>query len=327
MQCMLVARQLLSVCVVTAVLAVVAGNADQAKTAFRDGNCSFDNGYFADAVKMYTRALEQDPHNAKACFNRALANEMVDRKAAIRDWKRFLDISGSSPDGKAAASEVGERLDALEKMPALPSTLQPSAYLPKAGDYYNAVAQASAGLQFSRLPVKIFLGSLPQGWQTAIRQALDGWVKVFPLKEVPSREGADIVLSWAASTKESHRAGRENDWAQVERKEDGTIAKRTKIAFVDLDSSGHWSEEQKLATVLHELGHALGIQGHSDKPRDVMFGTIRDVQIEVTPGGPFSPPDIGPAPWNMSLPRNPSQRDVNTLIRLYNSPSPLKRLE
>jgi len=66
-------------------------DADQAN-AFREGNRLCDKGRFAEAVDMYTRVIEQDPGGLKAYYNRALANEMVDRKAAILDWKRFVEL-------------------------------------------------------------------------------------------------------------------------------------------------------------------------------------------------------------------------------------------
>jgi predicted Zn-dependent protease len=201
------------------------------------------------------------------------------------------------------------------------------------------VAQGSKGLQFTTFPVKIFIESVPQSWQRALRKALDAWIQVFPLEEVDSREAADIVVSWERLTKESQsgssldadarRPGREKDWVQVVKKDDGTILKRTKVAFVALDSSRHWSEEQKRATALHEIGHALGIQGHTERPGDVMFGIIQETLIEVTNQGAVTfPPQYGPPPakTSPSLPQKPSPRDVNTLIRLYNSPGPLTRL-
>jgi predicted Zn-dependent protease len=249
----------------------LAGNLSKAESAFRAGNRSFERGYFAGAVEMYTRAVERDPQDIKAYYNRALANEMVDRKAAMRDWRQFLELAGTDPACKAATSQVRERLQILEKKPALPDALQPSGYLPKAGDYYQQVAQSSEGLQFSQFPVKVFVGSVPKDWGRAVREALKGWLAVFPLEGVTSREGADIVLSWERSTKESRRPGWENDLVQVQKGDDGTIVRRTRVAFVTLNSSCHWSEEQKGATVSHEIGHALGIQGHSDNPRDVMF--------------------------------------------------------
>jgi len=277
---------------------------------------------------MYTRALEQDPENAKALYNRALASEMVDRKAAVRDWKEFLELAQNNPAWKAMAPQIRERVETLEKMPALPDSLLPSAYLSKAGDYYKEVAQGSEKLQFNEFPVKVFVGSVPKGWERATRTALESWIRVFPLQEVAWREGADIVLSWGASRKESQRAGWESDVVQVEKNDNGAVVKRTKTAFINLDSSRHWSEDEKRATVLHELGHALGIQGHSDSAGDVMFGTIEETLTEmVAQKAMTAPPRYGAPPANASpsLPHKPSQRDVNTLIRLYNTPAPLAR--
>jgi predicted Zn-dependent protease len=326
MRIRVVQRLLLPIFLWAAVLTQAAGDANRAESAFRAGNRFFDKGHFADAVDMYTRALEQDPQDAKVYYNRALANEMVDRRAAIVDWRQFLELAGTNPAWKAAASQVRERLQTLEKMPALPDSLQPSGYLPRAGDYYQEVAQSSEGLKFSKFPLKVFVGSVPKDWRRAVQGALDGWIHVFPMEEVASREGADIVLSWERSAKEPRRLGWEKDWVQVERKDDGTIVKRTRVAFVTLDLSQHSSGEQKRATVSHEVGHALGIQGHSDRPGDVMFGTIEEILIQLN--DPRAVPHSGLSSPNPSppLPQKPSQRDVNTLIRLYNSPGPLARL-
>ncbi|MGD0695561.1 MAG: tetratricopeptide repeat protein [Terriglobia bacterium] len=321
-------RLLLPIVTLVAVLTIAAADSDQAESALRAGNRFFDKGRFADAVDMYTRALEQDPQDVKVYYNRALANEMVDRKAAMRDWRRFVELAGTNPAWKAAASQAQERLRTLEVMPALPDSLQPSRYLPRAGDYYQDVAQGSRGLQFSKFPVKVFVGSVPEDWQRATREALDGWIQVFPLEEVASREGADIVLSWTRSAKESLRPGWEEDWVQVQKKDDGTIVKRTRVAFVTLDCSHHWPEDQKRATVSHEIGHALGIQGHSDSPKDIMFPLIQETLTKPTDQGLGpAPPYFEPSPVNPSpsMPKKPSQRDVNTLIRLYNSPGPLMR--
>jgi predicted Zn-dependent protease len=57
---------------------------------------------------------------------------------------------------------------------------------------------------------------------------------------------------------------------------------------------------------LHELGHAMGLAGHSDTKSDIMF------PIELTPDGKAG----------FSLQRNPSlsPRDINTVKRIYSSP-------
>jgi len=327
----LILRWLLPSLILLAWLTPAAGKPRKAESAFRAGNRFFDTAYFREAVEMYTRALDQDPSNIKVHYNRALANEMVDRKAAIRDWEQVLELTGDNPDWKAAASQVRERLQTLAKMPSLPDSLQPSNYVPKAGDYYQEVAESSQGLQFDKFPVKVFVGSVPENWQRSTREALAGWSRVVPLEEVASREAADIVLSWQSSPDESGRLAWDKDVIQEE--DDGTTSRRKKVAVVMLDTTRNSSEAQKRAAVLHEIGHALGIQGHSNRSEDVMCDTIDLVVVHETrivtsvPAAGGSLPGVYPHSYVPTPPKKLTQRDVNTMIRLYNSPGYLARLD
>ena len=80
-----------------------------------------------------------------------------------------------------------------------------------------------------------------------------------------------------------------------------------------MDVSRRWSKDEMRAIVLHELGHALGIKGHSDSTKDIMFWQMQEKARQLPLPGPI------PFFWR-SLVKQPSQRDINTLIRLYNHP-------
>jgi predicted Zn-dependent protease len=300
-------------------LAVTAAGHDPSESFLRHGTELLHRGFFADSVAMFTRALEQNPKDVKACYYQALANEMVDRQAAIGDWRKFVELVATNPDSKEEVTQAEERLRALEAMPALPESLRPSRYVPRAGDYYQEVAGPSVGLQWTQFPVKVFADSPPEEGRRALEKALAAWMNVFPLQMVSAREGADIVLSWAKLPKGT--LGRERDLIQV-RNEDDRLVRRKK-SFISLDNSPRWSEREMRAVVLHELGHALGIEGHSDDSRDVMFDeevTILHLVQEGASGfyGTSSSTGI-----NTKL----TPRDVNTLIRLYNCPGPLVHLK
>ncbi len=107
---------------------------------------------------------------------------------------------------------------------------------------------------------------------------------------------------------------------QVE-KEDGRIVRRKK-SFISLDNSPRWSERERCAVVLHELGHALGIEGHSDDSGDVMFDEEVTILHLVQWGAGF----FG-TPTSTGINTKLTPRDVNTLIRLYNCPGPLVHLK
>ena len=55
---------------------------------------------FAEAAAAYGHAIEQDPQFLEAYYNRALADEMVDRQKAMAEWRRFADLAANAPDFK-----------------------------------------------------------------------------------------------------------------------------------------------------------------------------------------------------------------------------------
>ena len=149
-------------------------------------------------------------------------------------------------------------------MPRLPDSLRPSRYVPKAGDYYQESAGPSAGLLWTQFPVKVYADSPPEKWQAALQEALAEWNNVIPLRQVPTRQEAHIMMSWTRL--QGGRAGTERSFTVVG-KEGNRVFQRLDTASIVLDNSHHWSGTQIRFTLLHELGHALGINGHSNGPR------------------------------------------------------------
>lgn len=293
---------------------------DSARQSYRDANILFDQGRFADAVAGYNKAITDDPKYVEAYYNRALASEMVDRARALDNWQRFLDAAGDLPAYKWDVARIRARIQILKARPTLPEATQPGHYVPAAGDYYRDIAADSEGDQWRELPVKVFLGSAPNlKWQQGAREAFDLWSAVFPMQLVALPERGDIRMSWAASDMEEGRAGEENEWVAFKRVGDAITGRR--VATITMDLSRNWSKDEMRAIVLHELGHALGLKGHSDNKKDIMFWQMQDQKRQIrAPYFPF------PVFWK-SLVSQPSQRDINTLIRLYNSPGSIARFD
>jgi predicted Zn-dependent protease len=298
----------------SAVLSSSSALADHAAAvaAYREGNDLFDENRFAEAVAAYGRAIGEDSQYAEAYHNLALASEMVDRQKAIEAWQRFLDVAASREDLKYDVGRARARLQLLESMPALPEAMQPSHYVPAAGDYYYSISAESEGGEWRDLPVKVHLGNAPRlEWQDGAREAYDNWAKVFPLELVAEPKGADIRIGWDESMLEERHAGEESDWVQF-RYEGGRLQGR-RYAVITVDLSRRWSKDEMRAVIAHEFGHALGIKGHSPNKGDIMFWQVQERTYRVGVSGiPL------PAFWR-SLVKQPSQRDINTLIRLYNS--------
>jgi predicted Zn-dependent protease len=297
-----------------------AGANQSAKPLYAEGNGLFDEGRFAEAVAAYGRAMAEDPKYVEAIYNRALANEMVDRSKALEGWQQFLDAAADRPELKWDVARVRARMQILKDKPPLPEAMQPARYVATAGDYYRVIALTSEGEQWSELPVKAFLGNAPNmKWQQGTREAFDIWSAVFPLQLVAREETADIRLGWAESLEEAGRAGEESDWVRIKRV-GGQLSGR-RVAVITVDVARNWSKDEMRAIVLHEMGHALGIKGHSDSAKDIMFWQMQEKYHQVqAPRVPL------PIFWK-SLVKQPSQRDMNTLIRLYNSPGSIARFD
>ena len=120
----------------TAVPALAADRA-AAQASYQQGNEAFDQGKFSDAATAFGQATEQDPQFQEAYYNRALADEMVDRQKAIAEWKQFAQLAASAADFKYQVGQANARIQILELLPAYPEALQPTHYVASASDYYR----------------------------------------------------------------------------------------------------------------------------------------------------------------------------------------------
>ncbi len=287
------------------------GSSEKAKAAYREGNGLFDRGRFTEAAAAYDTAIAEEPQYAEAYHNRALACEMIDRQQALEAWKRFIDISTGREEFKFDVARIQARLKILESLPTLPEPMQPKHYVADAGDYYLRISRTSEGEEWKHLPVKVFLGSAPQmKWQEGAREAFDTWSEVFPTQLVALRREADIRLDWAGQDFPRGQVGEDREWVEFKREGNELMARR--IAVITVDVRFPWSKDEMRAFITHEMGHALGIKGHSDDKKDIMYWQAQEKKYGVAvPRVPL------PIFWR-ALVKRPSPRDINTLIRIYN---------
>ncbi len=205
----------------------------------------------------------------------------------------------------------------------LPSPLSAIDIHPAAGDYLDRIEPTLLGyLLWSRFPIRVFVDPGPDGsgsgtefdrqksalWQAAVGDALAEWGAYLPLERAERPEAADILI-WQQAP--PLKVWRDPETGRVEsrarsgearyefysaRTPEGTmiLAHRMTIYLGAKTSSLYLR-----ATIRHELGHALGLWGHSNEPTDALY-----------PQQVREPPPL-------------SARDINTLIRLYQQPTRL----
>ena len=181
------------------------------------------------------------------------------------------------------------------------------------GDYFSQVKPTGLGyLIWSQFPVKVSLEqfNLEEGegsrkryerWKKAIVAGIEEWSQYLPLEQVRGAGEADITIKYAKppwSPTFNSETGKfeipRSRSAETSYKfyfsEDNPPILRHRMTV--LISPG-MAYQSTLAAIRHELGHALGIWGHSPQPTDALyFAQVRD-----------------PLPI--------SERDVNTLKKVY----------
>lgn len=201
-------------------------------------------------------------------------------------------------------------------------------------DYFNYITLFSDGriTRFTEMPIQVYISQTIEDspYLPELRYAMREWEtateKLITFQEIDTSEQADIHISAGESSLITHldtRLGsaeltRINNSTQIIFSSDTTEQKiETKpniaqqeehtdpinkidfkvniILLLESDGSIDELEQNEMRTVcLHELGHALGLWGHSPYEGDINYAVVSA--------------------------QHPSKRDINTLRKLYNTP-------
>ncbi|MCF2147749.1 peptidase [Desmonostoc muscorum LEGE 12446] len=189
----------------------------------------------------------------------------------------------------------------------LPPTLAHWEDNTNSGDYFSQVTTTQVGyLVWSQFPIKVYVETpkavsekQAQTWVRSVLQAVQEWSAYLPLTLVQQSEVADITIVRKAPPLQispgSNIPRARSAQTTYELYTNNKVLSHRFIILLSPSQTGEYIR----AAARHELGHALGIWGHSPLQTDALyFSQVRK-----------------PSPISV--------RDVNTLKRVYQQPTTL----
>jgi hypothetical protein len=176
---------------------------------------------------------------------------------------------------------------------------EPKPAAPISEDYFASVRKFTGGTvaRWRSTPVRIHLPSgSPDSWQRSLEAGVKHWNQYLAVNVVPPTQPADIDVIW-----ENHLVPQYLGVTRLI-----MPPGQMQVQIYMLRPTYYLPEipERMLqGAFLHELGHALGIFGHSDSKDDLMYAT------EIIPGTKGKGSEIRFAALG--------DRDVKTLKRIY----------
>lgn len=204
------------------------------------------------------------------------------------------------------------------KLHPLPISLQ-NWQSPIKEDYFHEIKPHLVGyLIWTKFPISVYIESpdinlSPAGlnqfqqWQKAVKISMEAWNPYLPLTEVTNPQEADILV-YRRHPQFKAEINPETGLYNLPPMKAATTSVKFYLTSTSppqlrhtmtIEVNPHQTYDYLVSNLTHELGHALGIWGHSLNKNDVMYHShTRDIPL------------ISP-------------RDINTLKKIYQQPTRL----
>jgi predicted Zn-dependent protease len=243
-----------------------------------------------------------------------------------------IRVTHSAPEGEVVVATTRQKSRMVPRAPHKLDVVQLDAIssnvsLPmrqvealSVGDYSQAVYREPNGavMRWEALPIKVFV----KGDATQLglaSQVLQVWQRSFALLQVAHSSAADVVVTWDKTTWAQNNTGLiTRPVVQV----DNQHRIRT-VILISMFSVQGQPEAHQLHILSHQLGHSLGLWAHSDNPNDLMYPAFRQEMNDFPSQWAWRSHGATPILEPVGAAQNyaPSQRDMNTLLKIYDQPA------
>lgn len=266
---------------------------------YNKGKDLYTAGSYEQSIPYFERALFAKPNDNLMRYTYVLA--LSKSKPVYSVQKKLYEIATGQPQDEAAKTA---RLKALNLKYKLVADFK-----------NNYITNAIYGNDILRwdirsFPLKLYIENpddVPAYYVTNINKAFDKWASrtnFVKFTQVNDAKNADIIISFK-DIPSSSCSGKICNYtvAYTEPEISGkNILKKMHLTFYKTNPrNDRFSEYEVYNTALHEIGHTLGIMGHSEFPMDIMYAQKETSSTYM------------PSLTSQDL----NARDINTLILLY----------
>lgn len=251
------------------------------------GFCLHECGEYDAAIREFQTSLQIDPRMSECVINIANCYQMQGRAKEAVEW--FESYLKKHP-GTTETQEIQGMIRSLKQY-----EMDQVISDPRGTDYFDCVSDNGRPRRWplSRLPLKVYISNgrtddgqpvpgFREEFNYLLLNALNDWMKAsqnrLSYRLVTDAHQADIWCTWTNDPAFLHEAGNkvEQGAAHVTSAvlPDGTRLienVHVVILMIARETKKPISTDEMRMTCLHELGHALGLAGHSTNNRDIMF--------------------------------------------------------
>ena len=239
------------------------------------GREAYAEGNYKLAQRCFWAVLNNDASNINARYY--MAHTLVKQKKYDDASVEYRRIMQSAPYSQTAAL-AQESLKIIS--PYLSNEtkyVEDSPEYSAKNDYFvNALSSKSQIMRWAQMPVSVYI---PDGkYKETIKSAFQTWENgskgIVSFTYVTNPQKAQIEVSLknkieSSATERSYIAGLTKPYYK------GINLVKVEVTLLDINPNTKQpqTKEKIYATALHEIGHALGMKGHSPNASDVMFAS------------------------------------------------------
>jgi len=230
------------------------------------GKTAYQKGDYALAAKYFKSELEKSPRNLNCKYYYAQALIGInDLQNAYVQYREIVELSPESRVGKLAKMGIGKLSQYANKQTEV------------IGDnYLQRVSENGKFYRFKQMPVSVFIE--PSVYKSSVEKAFKTWQEgVYnrvSFNFVNDEKTAQIRVYFRDVLNQTMQTLEEAEFVTGYSKpyyRDGFIYKSDILLLEKNPLTGKiLPKEEIYSTALHEIGHSIGLRGHSDKASDLM---------------------------------------------------------